>query len=138
MINGHSDAPIWMLLVVLLAGVIPAMAQTASEPALDPARSVFADRIDRYVSEPGTECEESIFAPPVDEFFRQRAREALGQDERLLLAGTDEWLGALSPRLVQYLPDLPPGIEYRLVRANLVLWDVHAETIVDVLPDALW
>jgi hypothetical protein len=115
-----------------------AVAQTGGEPALEPASRVFAERIDGYASRQVTECGNGIFAPPIDELFRQRTREALGHNERLLLAGADQELETLPPRLVQYLPDLPPGIEYRLVRANLVLWDVNAETIIDVLPDALW
>jgi len=39
--------------------------------------------------------------------------------------------------LLAALPALPEGIVYRLVDVNLVLWDMDADLIVDVLPDAL-
>ena len=97
-------------------------AQGVSEPALDPARQTFAERLasyDRSVHD--SWCQTIFFAPPVDEFFRRRVHGALGRTERLLLAATDEGLDELPPRLLQYLPDLPPGIEYRLVQADLVL-----------------
>jgi hypothetical protein len=39
--------------------------------------------------------------------------------------------------LLLRLPLLPEDIEYRLVNHDLVLWDIHADLIVDVLPGAL-
>jgi hypothetical protein len=39
--------------------------------------------------------------------------------------------------LLAALPALPEGIVYRLIDVNLVLWDMDADLIVDVLPDAL-
>ncbi len=105
---------------------------------LEPARRTFAERLasyDRSVHDAW--CQTIVFAPPVDEFFRRRVREALGRTERLLLAAADEGLDELPPRLLQYLPELPPRIEYRFVQADLVLWDVDTEVIIDVLPDAL-
>jgi hypothetical protein len=38
--------------------------------------------------------------------------------------------------LLAALPALPEGIVYRLIDLNLVLWDMDADLIVDVLPDA--
>ena len=35
------------------------------------------------------------------------------------------------------LPALPAGIQYRLIDHDLLLWDVNADVIIDVLPDAL-
>jgi hypothetical protein len=35
------------------------------------------------------------------------------------------------------LPTLPEELEYRFVNRDLVLWDVHADVIVDILPGAL-
>ena len=43
----------------------------------------------------------------------------------------------LPPPLTMHLPPLPRAIDYRLVGASLVLWDVDAEIVIDVLPDAL-
>ena len=39
--------------------------------------------------------------------------------------------------LLAALPTLPKGLMYRLIDLNLVIWDVDADLIVDVLPDAL-
>ena len=94
-----------------------------------------------------------IFTPAVDEMFRTRLAGAMSRHEWLLLVpvGDDEssnpivlvnepmgeeWLVTLPPALVQQLPELPEGIDYRFVGAALVLWDTHAEIVIDVLPDA--
>ncbi len=39
--------------------------------------------------------------------------------------------------LLSVLPVLPAGIQYRLIDHDLLLWDVDANLIIDVLPDAL-
>jgi hypothetical protein len=39
--------------------------------------------------------------------------------------------------LLTALPALPEGIQYRLIDHDLLLWDVDADVIIDVLPDAL-
>jgi hypothetical protein len=39
--------------------------------------------------------------------------------------------------LLAELPQLPTGIFYRLIDHDLLLWDVDADLIIDVLPDAL-
>jgi hypothetical protein len=39
--------------------------------------------------------------------------------------------------LLSALPVLPAGVQYRLIDHDLLLWDVDANLIVDVLPDAL-
>jgi hypothetical protein len=128
----------WMSILVACTLLADAGAQGVSEPALDPARQTFAERLARYDrAVHDAWCQTIVFAPPVDEFFLQRVHEALGRNERLLMSAADEGLDELPPRLLQHLPDVPPGIEYRLVEADLVLWDVDAEIIIDVLPDAL-
>lgn len=38
--------------------------------------------------------------------------------------------------LLDALPPLPGGIEYRIVNSDLVLWDAQADVVVDVLRDA--
>ena len=40
------------------------------------------------------------------------------------------------PQLLQALPRLPPELQFRIIGRALVLWDVHANLIVDVLPAA--
>jgi hypothetical protein len=41
------------------------------------------------------------------------------------------------PQLLAALPPLPPELQYRLVGRSLVLWDHHANLVVDFLPGAL-
>jgi hypothetical protein len=38
--------------------------------------------------------------------------------------------------ILQRLPPLAEDVEYRVVNADLILWDIHAEIVVDVLPEA--
>jgi hypothetical protein len=38
--------------------------------------------------------------------------------------------------LLQVLPELPEDVEYRIVNHDLVLWDIHADLVVDYLPNA--
>ena len=40
------------------------------------------------------------------------------------------------PQLLMALPPLPPELQYRIVGRSLVLWDHHANLIVDFLPAA--
>lgn len=58
---------------------------------------------------------------------------------RLQVNGTFPWiLGvAMFPCLIEALPSLPPELQYRIVGQDLLLIDVHASLIVDILPAAL-
>jgi hypothetical protein len=38
--------------------------------------------------------------------------------------------------LLERLPRLPVAIEYRIAAGALILWDTHAEILIDALPDA--
>ncbi len=40
------------------------------------------------------------------------------------------------PQLLSTLPHLPPELQYRIIGSSLVLWDDHADLIVDFLPGA--
>jgi len=40
------------------------------------------------------------------------------------------------PAILERLPPLPEHVEYRIVGHDLLLWDVHADLVVDFLPDA--
>jgi len=44
---------------------------------------------------------------------------------------------AMFPSILEALPPLPPELHYRIVRRDLVLIDVHASLVVDILPLAL-
>jgi hypothetical protein len=96
----------------------------------------------------------AIFSPDVALAFRQRVVGALTPAERLLLAGGEdgadvapppivneplppEWMATAPAAVVHRLPELPAAIEYRFVGYDLVLWDAHADIVIDVLSDAL-
>jgi len=46
--------------------------------------------------------------------------------------------GFLPPQLLFALPPLPPELQYRVIGRSLVLWDHHADVIVDFLPVAFF
>ena len=43
----------------------------------------------------------------------------------------------MPPPVLAALPPLPEELQYRLVGSTLILWDHHADLVVDVLPEAL-
>ncbi len=43
----------------------------------------------------------------------------------------------MSPTILKHIPSLPPELEYRIVNRNLILRDVEANLIVDVMRDAV-
>jgi hypothetical protein len=57
----------------------------------------------------------------------------------LRVNGSFPWrfASAVLPCVIQALPPLPPELQYRFVDDQLVLVDVHASLIVDILPSAL-
>jgi hypothetical protein len=97
----------------------------------------------------------NVFTPPVAPMFRYMVREAIyGTDiEGLVDESLDiddfvidvrvnetlpRWSFRTLPGMLQeQLPELPSGIEFRLVGDALVLWDSHAEIVIDALPGAL-
>jgi hypothetical protein len=96
-----------------------------------------------------------IFAPPVAQVFQGLIGQAIHDvdieglvDEDLEAADfvvdlvvnerVPTWaLQDVPDALRGRLPALPDAIEYRVVGGNLILWDMHAEIVIDVLPDAL-
>jgi hypothetical protein len=46
-------------------------------------------------------------------------------------------LPTVPPQVLEVLPKLPPELEYRFVGERLILLDVHAHTIVDIMEDPL-
>ena len=57
----------------------------------------------------------------------------------LRVNSTFPWVlgGAMFPCVIEALPELPPELQYRFVGADLLLVDVHASLVVDILPSAL-
>jgi hypothetical protein len=58
---------------------------------------------------------------------------------RLRVNGTFPWVLAagMLPCVIDALPPLPPELQYRIVGHDLVLIDVHASLIVDILPEVV-
>jgi hypothetical protein len=96
-----------------------------------------------------------VFTAPVARMFRQVIGEAIYEtdiegvaDEGLdvddfvidlrVLEPVPRWSLRPPPELLlKRLPELPPGIDYELVGDALILWDSHAEILIDALPGAL-
>ena len=100
-----------------------------------------------------------LFTPAVSHAFRARINEALlahgytADDVRtagrvdgvdyghvgLQVNDTFPWLLAVAmfPCVIAVLPPLPPELQYRIVDDDLVLIDIHAGLIVDILPHAV-
>lgn len=100
-----------------------------------------------------------LFAPAVAPELRARINEALlehgftaadvraaelahGVDPgtvKLRVNGTFPWVlsVAMLPCVLDALPPLPPELQYRIVGNDLLLIDLHASLIVDILPSAL-
>jgi hypothetical protein len=97
-----------------------------------------------------------LFTPDVVGPLRDRIAGCRGREELAeILAENDEHTPARLPRLrvndrwphvvpyvfvppefLRSLPRLPPELQYRIIGRTLVLWDHHADLIVDFLPEA--
>jgi hypothetical protein len=107
-----------------------------------------------------TERQGNIITPEVAQMFRRRIATCLTAEEwRAFFADREldeegeateapplrvnmEWPAGvpfdfMPPQLLQSLPALPEELQYRIIGRSLVLWDYHANLIVDFLPDAL-
>ena len=99
--------------------------------------------------------EGTVFGPPVEEMLRTRIAAAMhGRDVAAVIGacGRESWgpaqvvlneplpEGASCPvpvLLLEALPPVPGGLQYRIFGPDLVLWDVHAEIVIDVLRETL-
>jgi hypothetical protein len=128
-------------------------------PSADPA--VFlrsrADVAARIKSARPNARQGDIFSPGVDALFREIVAKTLeGTDTEALLRdlyAEHRAVRGFHPRVYEHyphwgthempcvllsaLPKLPEDIEYRLIDHDLLLLDIHADLIVDVLPDAI-
>ena len=91
-----------------------------------------------------------IFTPDIANVFRQRLSAVVPTPETgalVALPGVadaihvneplrEETSHSVPPVVLVALPPLPGGIEYRIVGSDLVLWDAHADLVIDVLPAA--
>lgn len=134
---------------------VPPLEVTDDMYALYEATEALADRI-REARPQAREGD--IFDPEVSQFLRIRIQKALGDHQIAigdLLAEnmlevppglerprTNErfpwdWGAAIPVCLLDVLPGLPEELEYRFAGRDLVLIDIHAELVVDILQGAL-
>jgi hypothetical protein len=119
----------WALLIArryLASAMRTARRQVAQGCIFAPAAEVFRDTIARAVDE-------------ID--LEGLVDEAGGSRDFALDLTLNEPIPAwaLSPvpaPLLERLPPLPAAIEYRIAGGALILWDTHAEILIDALPDA--
>jgi hypothetical protein len=97
-----------------------------------------------------------IFTPEIAQYFRRQITATLdgryGHDIRATLRRAEPVKGELQinqsypakmplqstpPTLLLNLPELPKGLEYRILGRELVLRDADANIVVDYIPDAL-
>jgi hypothetical protein len=129
-------------------------------PPFDPRRDAWALRVQRYYlasairSARARAAQGDIFSSTVGTMLRQDIGNAISAndieglvddsvDAQLVDLAVNEPVPAWALRpvpnpLLRFLPLLvPEGIEYRLVGGSLILWDTHADILIDALPGAL-
>jgi len=133
-----------------LEGPLPPIETTADPLSRLMNRRYLASaiRAARRYAKPG-----DILTPDVADVLRTRLAEGLAAAETAALIGSlgdgsatasaivnepfrEEESCGVPPRLLEQLPPLPGDIQYRILGSSLVLWDVHADIVIDVLPDA--
>lgn len=134
-----------------VAGTAPRPTSTPSD--ITKAQKKLADKI--RVARAGVN-QGAIFTPEIAEYMRGQIKSTLnGPDGEKIRASLQHAepvnitlqvnesypekvpLQSTPPSLLQNLPELPKGLEYRLVGRELVLRDVDANIIVDYVPNAL-
>jgi hypothetical protein len=136
-----------------LEGPLPPLTQTRETARNYVARQLLANLIRK---ERSGAMQGDIFEPRVATVFRAMIVAALkGRDVEAFLTELNEEhpdLHGITPLineplprgathempvvLLQVLPALPEDVEYRIVDHYLVLWDIHANLVVDFVPDA--
>ena len=129
-------------------------------PPFDPRRGEWSLRVQRYYLASAIRnarrgaVQGDIFSPAVATMLRHDIANAVSTNdiEGLVDENMDAHLvdlamnepvpvWAMQPvpnELIRFLPLLvPEGIEYRLVGGSLILWDTHAEILIDALPNAV-
>lgn len=150
----HRDVAAYAALHERLERTLPPLEPTAHAHVIVIARQALAAAIR---AERADAAQGDIFTPAVARLFRDRIRDALhGTDVAELLGELYEEFpeeARLTPqvngpfprggtyemptRILCALPALPGDLEYRLVGLHLVLWDTHANLIVDYVPHAI-
>jgi hypothetical protein len=147
----------YVLLHRLLEGPLPPLTMTRDITTVQASMRRLALRIQRARA---NAVQGDLITPDVGRIFRRRIVASLPpeqwaailadnaaeeEDVRIgpppALCVSMEWpeqvlFGFVPPQLLARLPLLPPELQYRIIGNSLVLWDHHANLIVDFLPDA--
>ncbi len=150
----HTSVNAYMRLHEAIAANAPPLAISRDVSAIQQAVRARREALQRARQGVG---QGDLFTPAVSQLFRERIAAALREhglvaadfrDEEGEEAGTPleppsvnhvfAWATAATPPCVlAALPTLPDGLQYRFVGTSLVLVDIDASLIVDVLPDVL-
>jgi hypothetical protein len=137
-----------------VAASLPLVGSSLDRRSLTVARALLSSAI---IAARPTASQGDIFAPDAAHFFRMVIRETtsaadvgkavpLMDEDGRVLPGIHPgihtpfpvWeMRELPASTLFMLPTLPPELEYRVVDYDLVLWDVTADLIIDVLPYAV-
>jgi hypothetical protein len=137
----------------LLEGPLPPLQVTHDMDAVRAAMEALARHI--RTARPGAK-QGDLFTPDVARVFRTRLATCLTPEDIQALLTEGEpgeqivappltvnmvWpeevpFNFVPPQLIAALPPLPPELQYRIIGRALVLWDHHANLIVDYLPAA--
>ncbi len=136
--------------------------KTTPPPVVSEDWSSVRERIDalarRIQAERANARQGEVFTPDIERWFRLTLMECRhGVEIEDLLAGMNEedwqtfvlvpevngqWpegapLPTMPPHMLAVLPPLPEELQYRFMGRDLILWDVHANVIVDFMKGAL-
>jgi chorismate mutase len=97
-----------------------------------------------------------IFSPQIADLFRQLIRQSLKAEQGKQIhqslrhsepvRGTAQVnrpypravpLQSMPPTLLKNLPELPQSLDYRIINHDLILRDVEANLVIDIIPDAM-
>jgi hypothetical protein len=136
-----------------IEAALPPVSDQTDPKRISEYQSGFAKQISaaRASARPG-----DIFTPPVRQIFRRVIRnvlrgasgreiraEILDEDTRPIQLRinapypSDVPLSSVPPRILEALPRLPEDLEFRFVERQLILFDNHAQIIVDYMANAL-
>lgn len=134
-----------------LEGPVPTVANSTDPRAIRQA----IDRLGNAIRAERTRARRGdVFTPEIVAIVRRIIRESCQSDFRALLETVHEdhppiaaprvngrWPGErfpfMPPELLRALPPLPEELQYLFVNRDLVLWDWHADVVVDVMPNAI-
>ena len=150
----HNRVEEYVVLHRLIEGQVPALKVTEDPQEIRAAIEAVQKRLRQARA---TARKGDIFTPEIAQLFRRLIRKAFPECETLGLLSliaeeTSEApirpqvnaaypagaaLSMMAPSLLRIFPPLPDELQYRFVDRDLILWDVHANLVVDVVPNAI-